>query len=462
MTLDELKLYTVRVKDGSGCLFQPILNENKYTYILTAKHLFEGVKQDEDGNNIPYVIQDGTEIKIVRQIKVGDVWQNIEIPFTLISGETYFPHKNADATILKIVYLENFNNIFIDNIKKSKEVYYLNGFPQELKLQVGQEYTTYSIKEFESTGNYSQVAQLNNSTLNKSQIEGMSGGAILSLQGKYISIIGIQSCVKHPNWAHGKISFVPIKYYNEIIEEYNLATLNKFDFNKIFDFNYCLKNHDFYINRKEDKEFHNYINKNIWVYGSSGCGKTTYINKNLITNNEKYEYLDLSMTCFLTEDDIYDELINHFEIREDITIERNYVNKIKSLTPYFSKYEKVILVFDEISINENFQIILNFLNKLVVYYSKSISQKFIISTIQNPLHHSFDARCLEHISFVNLDTWEDNFADMMLTYSSHLNLDDEEKKLILENSQNNPRKLKNILYKLTTNNLPLDIILKDE
>ena len=32
MTLDELKLYTVRVKDGSGCLFQPILNENNYTY----------------------------------------------------------------------------------------------------------------------------------------------------------------------------------------------------------------------------------------------------------------------------------------------------------------------------------------------------------------------------------------------------------------------------------------------
>lgn len=105
MTLDELKLYTVRVKDGSGCLFQPILNENNYTYILTAKHLFEGIAQDDDGNDLPYATQDGTDISIFRQVNVDGQWQKISIPFTLERGKTYFPHKDADAAILKINHL---------------------------------------------------------------------------------------------------------------------------------------------------------------------------------------------------------------------------------------------------------------------------------------------------------------------------------------------------------------------
>src|SRR5690606_8730299 len=102
MTLEELKLYTDRVKDGSGCLFQPILNDNNYTYILTAKHLFEGMTQDEDGNDISYTTQDGAEISIIRQVNVDGQWQEQIIPFVLTQGQTYFPHKEADAAILKI------------------------------------------------------------------------------------------------------------------------------------------------------------------------------------------------------------------------------------------------------------------------------------------------------------------------------------------------------------------------
>src|SRR5690606_8580738 len=76
-------------------------------------------------------------------------------------------------------------------------------------------------------------------TLNKLQIEGMSGGGILSIQGENVYIIGIQSEMKHAVWASGKICFVPTKYFSEIInyEEYNgLLTplhppyLGKFDF----------------------------------------------------------------------------------------------------------------------------------------------------------------------------------------------------------------------------------------
>ncbi len=67
MTLNELKLYTVRVNNGSGCLFQPILNGDQFTYILTAKHLFENRGRDENDEIIP-PISDGTEISIVRLV----------------------------------------------------------------------------------------------------------------------------------------------------------------------------------------------------------------------------------------------------------------------------------------------------------------------------------------------------------------------------------------------------------
>lgn len=238
MALDELKRYTVRVNNGSGCLFQPILNEDGFTYILTAKHLFENGMRDENDEIIP-PISDGTEISIFRQVNNEGQWQLIPIPFTLTRGVTYFPHLIADAAILKIDFLPGFDQIVSIDISRVNAACYLNGFPNQFEGQAGEEYTTYSIKELEASGDYSQNAQLTNNVLNKLQVEGMSGGGILELKDVQVFIIGIQSRMKHPQYANGKICFVPMKYFSEIInyEEYDtfLTKLHppfvgKFDF----------------------------------------------------------------------------------------------------------------------------------------------------------------------------------------------------------------------------------------
>jgi hypothetical protein len=240
MALEELKLYTVRVNNGSGNLFQPILNGDEFTYILTAKHLFENGMRDEN-DEIIHPISDGTEISIFRQVNGDGQWQKIPIPFTLTRGVTYFPHLVADAAILKIDFLPGFDQIVSIDIPRINALFYLNGFPNQFEGQPGEEYTTYSIKELEASGDYSQNAQLTNNVLNKLQVEGMSGGGILELKDGQISILGIQSRIKHPQFANGKICFVPMKYFSEIInyEEYTtfLTRLHppfvgKFDFLK--------------------------------------------------------------------------------------------------------------------------------------------------------------------------------------------------------------------------------------
>ncbi|OFX53954.1 MAG: hypothetical protein A2066_00775 [Bacteroidetes bacterium GWB2_41_8] len=241
MTLDELKLYLVRVKDGSGCLFQPILNEDNFTYILTAKHLFEGSRPNENGEDTPYSDLDGTEIKIIRQINLNGKWQDVIIPFVLTRGETYFPHKDADASILKVSpLLPGFDKIISIELPIKINSYSLYGFPKQYEGNpIGNKDTDYRIREAGLPAQYLQNAQLTNDTLNLPQIEGMSGGGILSIQNENIYIIGIQSEVKHAVWASGKICFVPMKYFVEIInyEEFNskLTKLHppfvgKFDF----------------------------------------------------------------------------------------------------------------------------------------------------------------------------------------------------------------------------------------
>ena len=161
MSANDLKKHTAKVGSGSGCVFQPM--DDKSTYILTAKHLFQN-KNDETGE--PEFIVDGSEVPITFLEFDGNSWNSILETFTLEFQENFFPHTEADAAILKIPYREGFESIHIREKRLSDE-YYLCGFPGRLQHQDGEgnNYANFTVESFKHSGNYFEVAKLKDNIL---------------------------------------------------------------------------------------------------------------------------------------------------------------------------------------------------------------------------------------------------------------------------------------------------------
>lgn len=220
MTPEKLKTYIVSLNGGSGCLFQPMTEKNEYTYILTAKHLFEGTGLSQDGFEKSYNTDDGHIIPITRLDYQDGNWSEIIFHFEFRRGISYFPSIDADAAILKIDYIPGFCEIFQSNINSATIGYGLNGYPEILATRsIGERSTTHGILRLIAAGAHTYGAQLENLTLAHAQIKGMSGGGILKIEDNGISIIGIQSKVAHQMLAGGQIDFIPIHYFNLIVAE---------------------------------------------------------------------------------------------------------------------------------------------------------------------------------------------------------------------------------------------------
>ncbi|RZJ89255.1 MAG: hypothetical protein EOO20_11455 [Chryseobacterium sp.] len=220
MTPELLKTYIVSLKNGSGCLFQPMDGTNSYTYVLSAKHLFEGTRLAANNQMEDYGISDGDIIPITRLLYIQGIWSEAVIDFVVEKGVNYFVSTVADAVILKIEYIPGFNEIFQTNIGLNTSGYMLNGYPQLLeKSIIGEKSTGHPIERLISPGSFNYRAQLVGIALAHPQLQGMSGGGIVKIVDDAISIIGIQSKVAHHALASGQIDFVPIQYFNQIIAE---------------------------------------------------------------------------------------------------------------------------------------------------------------------------------------------------------------------------------------------------
>jgi len=216
MNKDDLKKYSVIVENGSGCLFQPMTDA--YTYILTAKHLFF-YEEDKGRGKEKFQFADRTKIDIKRCVKTLTGWTEELIKFTLIEGDTYFPHKDADIAILKIIpAIKGFDRICTSNQEEITKKTLLCGFPDNFRINgEGDRYSDYEVDRIGPSGNYIKNAQVD-TALNQNNISGTSGGGILYIDKDYINIIGIQSKMgNETNYQAGQVAFVPENFFDDII-----------------------------------------------------------------------------------------------------------------------------------------------------------------------------------------------------------------------------------------------------
>lgn len=219
MGQNDLKKYTVKVGAGSGCIFQPMDDEN--TYILTAKHLFQTT--DEDTQEVNY-FEDGKEMPITFFYYDGNRWDCDVKTFTIELNNNFFPHinNNVDAVILKLPFIEGFADIHIRPKRLSND-YYLCGFPGRYRNEdgTGDDYDSFRVREFKQSGNFFDVAVLNNDIITAEEVIGTSGGGILGYRGANIFVTGIQSrMAANVDLNLGRVGFVPIRYFEEIVEEH--------------------------------------------------------------------------------------------------------------------------------------------------------------------------------------------------------------------------------------------------
>ncbi|MCK0125839.1 trypsin-like peptidase domain-containing protein [Gelidibacter sp. F2691] len=334
MEITNFKQYSVIIDGGTGVLFQPMTDE--YFYILTAKHnLQKKVAKDN------YVDKaDNTVIKIVRFVVENNVFDTEEIPFTLIKGQNYFPHKDisVDAAILKVRF-EDYKKIQINllNISDDTEINsdaYLCGFPDDKRKANHDNYqaqfTNHTIlQNTNDIGSKKSVRLLENQTIDT--IIGMSGGGIIKLNDNCFKLIGIQSQMTNTFSGQNEIDFLPVIFFNEIVEEFNDRLnvllppyLANFSFlkNKIFKMNAGPDDNDIVFTR-------NFLKNKAKLIISSDItpiGIKDFFKERLILNNE-----DLTI---LNNEIIYATWLEFLVI---MNIAKNKVHCFQDLKELFNK-----------------------------------------------------------------------------------------------------------------------------
>ena len=211
---DILKLFTCIVGDGSGCFFQPM--NDTYTYILTAKH-----NLCEKRGALWFPKNDGSQIGIFQLINSqrGE-WAESKIDFSLQPGVNYFPHKEADIAILKIPFVKFDHQIFAQNHFHDEEGFNLCGYPSDKRDNQPNKaswFKIHLIQRFTDSNGFLQSAEIFKNQ-EQENLMGISGGAIIKSNEGYISIIGIQSEIAKSNSPDGEFNFVPISFFNEIVQ----------------------------------------------------------------------------------------------------------------------------------------------------------------------------------------------------------------------------------------------------
>lgn len=196
-----LSKFTVKVEEGSGCLFQPV--NDKYSYVLTAKHVILG-------KDAPSVIRQNINEK---GTLINEVLEIIGIPFL-------HADENKDAAIIKVKKIQGIDSLLRDELSSEKmENYHLCGHPDARRDDNysfrTNKLTIKNVKQY----NYRE-AELEK-IANKEEIIGQSGGGIIKFEESCFLLAGIQKKMSVPasKESLGNIDFMPLSFFDEIIEQ---------------------------------------------------------------------------------------------------------------------------------------------------------------------------------------------------------------------------------------------------
>lgn len=209
MKVDDIKLYTVMLGEfGSGVLFQANIEEN--TYVLTARHNFED-------------IPNGKVLKITFNTYAGNAWGSEVVDFTREDEVNYFAHPNpdCDAAIVKLPYRAGYDHIIAQFGFDNQLEYNLCGYPQD-KTKLGEAhefaFKAHSIESFKDSKDFLQAA-ITRKNQNQGNLVGISGGGIFGLTEDCLVLLGIQSEIARSVNPEGEFDYVPIHFFNEIIQQ---------------------------------------------------------------------------------------------------------------------------------------------------------------------------------------------------------------------------------------------------
>lgn len=204
---DDLQFFTVKVAGGSGCLFQPL--NSCYSYVLTAKHVIEGVENLEIIRQ--YIEKDGT--KMDEQVEI------LEAPYLHTSPD-------KDAAIIKVKKIDGIESLLRSDLSSiEKENWYLCGHPDS-RVNNGFSYRKNKLK-IENPVELLYIEGEIERNVNHSEIVGQSGGGIIKCESSCFLLAGIQKkmAVKDEEETLSRIHFAPLSFFDEIIQE-NEANLS--------------------------------------------------------------------------------------------------------------------------------------------------------------------------------------------------------------------------------------------
>jgi hypothetical protein len=205
---NRFRALTVKVNNGSGCLFQPFTTD--YSYVLTAKHVIKDLSVD----NIKIEQQTGKEPVIL---------DLIEPPYYDDNDET-----RDSAAIIKVkrIEVEDILPVYKKELKfNAPHIYKLCGYPLKRRND-DDSYRSNDVElKEDKLDNFIEAEVQGKPPFH--EVNGMSGGGILREFGSNIELIGIQSemAAKDDDEILGRINFIPLDLFRELIEKKGLSPL---------------------------------------------------------------------------------------------------------------------------------------------------------------------------------------------------------------------------------------------